>query len=142
VDDLIVSGDAKVLSSLKERLFERFKFGKWEEGEADYAGRHIQQKGTKIIVDQEKYVREQLTPIALDKHRRGETSSALTAAEISSYRTTVAQIQWLARESRPDVCGGASLLAAALPEPTVEDALMALSESAPFMAKSIPREAQ
>ncbi|CAK0908265.1 unnamed protein product [Prorocentrum cordatum] len=33
------------------------------------------------------------------------------------------KVQWLARESRPDVAGSASLLAAALPTPSVADAL-------------------
>eukprot|EP00959_Pyramimonas_sp_CCMP1952_P324714 6796874-Pyramimonas_sp.AAC.1 len=34
----------------------------------------------------------------------------------------IAQSQW--RETRPDVAGGASLQSAALPTPTVEDALL------------------
>eukprot|EP00959_Pyramimonas_sp_CCMP1952_P243756 5095378-Pyramimonas_sp.AAC.1 len=70
-----------------------------------------------MIVDQEKYAREQLTPIVISKERKSDPSAPLTSSEISSYRTTVAQIQWLGREPRPDAAGSASLLAAALPEP-------------------------
>ncbi|CAK0837510.1 unnamed protein product, partial [Prorocentrum cordatum] len=125
VDDLIVSGDKVVLAALKESLFARFKFGKWEVGEADYAGRHVKQVGSKITVDQEKYIREQLSSIVIPKDRRSKPEELLTSSEIASYRATVAQIQWLARESRPDLAGSASLLAAALPSPSIEEALMA-----------------
>ncbi|CAK0908679.1 unnamed protein product, partial [Prorocentrum cordatum] len=44
-------------------------------------------------------------------------------------------VQWLARESRPDVAGSASLLAAALPPPTVADAL-ALIKTCKFLKAS------
>ncbi|CAK0801438.1 unnamed protein product [Prorocentrum cordatum] len=62
----------------------RLQFGKWKEGDSEFAGR----------------------------------------AKIASFRASVAQVQWLARESRPDVAGPASLLAAALREPTVADAMV------------------
>eukprot|EP00959_Pyramimonas_sp_CCMP1952_P283834 5933082-Pyramimonas_sp.AAC.1 len=62
----------------------------------------------------------------LDKSRKAEPASPLRADEIKSYRSMVAQIQWVARESRPDVAGGASLQAAALPSPSVEDALLCI----------------
>eukprot|EP00959_Pyramimonas_sp_CCMP1952_P411648 8626500-Pyramimonas_sp.AAC.1 len=59
----------------------------------------------------------------LGKDRRSQVESPLTREEIRSYRAVAAQVQWLARESRPDVAGSASLLAAALPAPSVADAL-------------------
>eukprot|EP00959_Pyramimonas_sp_CCMP1952_P067284 1404356-Pyramimonas_sp.AAC.1 len=62
----------------------------------------------------------------LAKERRAVPDDLLTAEEIRHYRTMVAQIQWLGRESRPDVAAGASLQSAALPSPTVADAIMCL----------------
>eukprot|EP00959_Pyramimonas_sp_CCMP1952_P314478 6583165-Pyramimonas_sp.AAC.1 len=38
----------------------------------------------------------------------------------------IAQVQWVARESRPDVSGCASLQSAALPSPTVADAQLVI----------------
>eukprot|EP00959_Pyramimonas_sp_CCMP1952_P091604 1917352-Pyramimonas_sp.AAC.1 len=58
-----------------------------------------------------------------EKRRRGGPPSSPTSPEeVRGYRTMVAQIQWLARETRPDVAGGASLHSAALPTATLEDA--------------------
>eukprot|EP00959_Pyramimonas_sp_CCMP1952_P320432 6705720-Pyramimonas_sp.AAC.1 len=54
VDDFAVASDPKALPDLKRRLTERLKFGKWEEGKADYAGRQVRQvAGGKILVEQE-----------------------------------------------------------------------------------------
>ncbi|CAK0800566.1 unnamed protein product, partial [Prorocentrum cordatum] len=101
----------------------RFHFGKWKTEEADFAGRHLLQTPDGIAVDQEKYIREQLSTMYLTKDRRSQPESPLSRDEISSHRTVAVQVQWLARESRPDVAGSASLLAAALPAPSVADAL-------------------
>ncbi|CAK0848557.1 unnamed protein product, partial [Prorocentrum cordatum] len=101
----------------------RFHFGKWETVEADYAGRHLLQTSNGIVVDQEKYIREQLSTMYLTKDRRSQPEPPLSRDEISSYRDVAAQVQWLARESRLGVAGSASLLAAALPTPSVADAL-------------------
>ncbi|CAK0903387.1 unnamed protein product, partial [Prorocentrum cordatum] len=44
--------------------------------------------------------------------------------QVKSYRAVVAQVQWVARESRPDVAGAASILAGAMPTPLVSHALL------------------
>ncbi|CAK0846571.1 unnamed protein product, partial [Prorocentrum cordatum] len=48
----------------------------------------------------EKYVREQLSTVHLDKERRSTPDFLLTRAGVASHRAAVAQVQWLARESR------------------------------------------
>ncbi|CAK0824464.1 unnamed protein product, partial [Prorocentrum cordatum] len=45
---------------------------------------------------------------------------------VKLYRTMVAQIQWLGRESRPDVSARASIQSAAFPSPTVSDAMLCI----------------
>ncbi|CAK0845103.1 unnamed protein product [Prorocentrum cordatum] len=60
----------------------------------------------------------------LNRSRKADPTSTLSSAEIKAYRTAIAQIQCLARESRPDVAGGASLQSAALPHPLVSDATL------------------
>eukprot|EP00959_Pyramimonas_sp_CCMP1952_P355542 7446674-Pyramimonas_sp.AAC.1 len=58
----------------------------------------------------------------LERSRRADLDSPLSPAEIRSCRAAIAQVQWVARESRPDVAGGASILAGAMPNPTVSHA--------------------
>ncbi|CAK0885219.1 unnamed protein product, partial [Prorocentrum cordatum] len=123
VDDLAVSGRLAFQDTFKKRATARFKFGKWQSGEADYAGRHLRQSKDRIFVDQEKYIREQLTVMPHERVRRASPDSLLTQSEIASYRAVIAQVRWVARESRPDVAGGASILAGAMPSPTVRDAM-------------------
>jgi len=126
VDDLIVAEDPKYRDSFVERSTSRLKFGKWKVGESEYAGRRLrQQPDGRILVDQEKYILEQVRPMRLERERKREPTSLLTEVEIRTFRGIAAQIQWVARESRPDVAGSASLLNGCLPEPKVSDALMA-----------------
>ncbi len=127
VDDLIIASRESSREEFKSAITKRFRFGKWEEGHAEFAGPQIRQMPDgRIIVDQEKYVREKLSPMFMERARRSNLESPLTLSEIKSYRSMVAQIQWLGRESRPDVAGSASLLSAALPQPLVSDAVMGL----------------
>ncbi|CAK0863956.1 unnamed protein product, partial [Prorocentrum cordatum] len=124
VDGLIAAGRKSSIPNFRERLMSRFHFGKWKETGADYGGRHFRQHADRISVDQEKYIREQLSCLHLDKSRRESPEEPLSPSEVSSYRAATAQVQWVARESRPDVAGGASMLASAMPNPTVADGLM------------------
>eukprot|EP00959_Pyramimonas_sp_CCMP1952_P382431 8013529-Pyramimonas_sp.AAC.1 len=82
VDDLIVTGRSPFLEAFQKAATSRFKFGKWKERESDYSGRHIMQYPDRITVDQEKYIREQLTVLPIDKNRRSDPESPLTASEI------------------------------------------------------------
>ena len=67
VDDLNMAATPEYLPVLKKALTERFIFGKWEEDQADFAGRHIRVSENKVIMHQEKYILEKLHPIDLDK---------------------------------------------------------------------------
>ncbi|CAK0871511.1 unnamed protein product, partial [Prorocentrum cordatum] len=61
VDDLIVAGTKEIVPGLRKSLTSRFHFGKWQESEADYGGRHFKQYGDRMSIDPEKYIREQLS---------------------------------------------------------------------------------
>ncbi|CAK0893332.1 unnamed protein product, partial [Prorocentrum cordatum] len=111
---------------LKKLLTGRFRFGKWQVGEAEYAGRRIrQQSDGRILVDQEKYILEQVRPMRLDKERVKCPEELLDARELRDYRGLVAKILWAARQSRPDVSGSASMLSAECPQVKIASALMA-----------------
>ncbi|CAK0887597.1 unnamed protein product, partial [Prorocentrum cordatum] len=111
---------------LKKLLTSRFHFGKWQVGEAEYAGRRIrQQSDGRILVDQEKYILEQVRPMRLDQERVKCPEELLDAGELRDYRGLVAKILWAARQSRPDVSGSASMLSAECPQVKIASALMA-----------------
>ncbi|CAK0863095.1 unnamed protein product [Prorocentrum cordatum] len=126
VDDLIVSCEPSYESELKKLLTSRFHFGKLQVGEAEYAGRRIrQQPDGRILVDQEKYILEQVRPMRLDKERVKCPEELLDAGELRDYRGLVAKILWAARQSRPDVSGSASMLSAECPQVKIASAPMA-----------------
>ena len=54
----------------------RFKFGKWEVGEADFIGRHVKKEGREIRMDQEKYIVEKVEPVHLSKGKIQQGRSA------------------------------------------------------------------
>ncbi|CAE7762985.1 unnamed protein product [Symbiodinium sp. CCMP2592] len=101
---------------------EHFHFGKWDNDEAEYAGRMIRVKEDRILVDQEKYLREQLRPIALVKGKRADKDSPLTEEEFQAFCAAIYKINWVAKESRPEMSGLASIMASNLKQATVEDA--------------------
>eukprot|EP00439_Symbiodinium_sp_Y106_P067741 s4909_g11.t1 len=124
VDDFIVSAKPEVKQSIKEILHARFDFGKWEEATADYAGRKICCLDDRITVDQEKYIVEQVTPIPLAKHRKAQKDSKLTSEEFQAMRSAVYKINWVAKETRPEMSGLASIMASKLQTATIEDILI------------------
>ena len=123
VDDLIVSADEDVKASVKKQLCDRFVFGKWEEDAAEYAGRRIVSHGDHISVDQSKYILEQVHPVPLAKGRRKD-GRTLTDEEFSSLRSAIYEVNWVAKETRPELCGLASIMASRLPHATVSDVLV------------------
>ena len=125
VDDFIIAARSKDLNQLKTDLEKRFHFGKWEWDSAEYAGRNIKHCGDRIQIDQQKYIVENLHPIHLARGRRSEKQSSLSTAEFESLRSLVYKINWLARETRPEVSGTASILASRLPNATVNDIVIA-----------------
>ena len=110
VDDFIVSTNASVRDQIKA-FNKRFHFGKWVEGSAEYAGRRIDVMEDKIVVSQHKYIVEQILPVALAKGRRSEKHAALSDHEFEAFRSLVYKINWVAKETRPEVSGLASIMA-------------------------------
>ena len=127
VDDLILSFHPSERDWFVKEAQERFKFGKWKIRETEFAGRRVRQMSDgRILVDQEKYISENIAPMKLDSNNRSDKTRKLDKGEIHLYRSMCAQIQWVARESRPEVAGSASMLNSALPDPTVEHALVGI----------------
>lgn len=121
VDDFIVSSSPDFYPVLKDKLMSRFTFGKWEEDKAEYAGRFVDCKDDRILIDQAKYITEQIFPVNLAKSRRGQHDSELTKEEFESFRSLVYKLNWVGRETRPEVAGTASIMASRLPHALIRD---------------------
>ena len=121
VDDFIVSCSPEIRGKVKQDFQARFKFGKWEDDCAEYAGRMIRVLPDKILIDQKKYIEEQVHPVALNKSRRSEKNSPLSDEEFEAVRSAIYKVNWVAKESRPEVSGMASIMASKLKTATVDD---------------------
>ncbi|CAE7233206.1 unnamed protein product [Symbiodinium natans] len=123
VDDFIVTALPSHEAEVERRLRERFHFGKWERNEAEYAGRRVRVLHDRILVDQGKYIREQVRPVPLEKTRKQDKKSPLLKEEFEMLRSCIYKIPWLAKESRPEMAGLASIMASRLTVATIEDVM-------------------
>ncbi|OLQ04125.1 hypothetical protein AK812_SmicGene12846 [Symbiodinium microadriaticum] len=124
VDDFIVSASSSEMPNLRGNLQSRFRFGKWEEGNAEYAGRYIEDNGDHLAVSQEKYIIEQVSAVPLVKERKRQQSERLTPSEFEAFRSLVYKLNWLGRETRPEAAGVASIMASRLQVATVKDIMV------------------
>ena len=76
-----------------------------------------------VLVDQEKYILEKLHPVLLQEKQQKDRRLSLD--EFNQLRSLVYKISWVAKESRPEASGSASILAQHLKAPTVSDVLIA-----------------
>ena len=96
VDDFIVAAVPSFYQELKQAMQKRFSFGKWQEDEAEYAGRRVRCNTDEILVDQYKYIQEQIHPISLAKGRRQAMNQSLTTEEFNALRSLIYKINWVA----------------------------------------------
>ena len=101
------------------------KFGKWKsiyDSEGDYAGRTvIQDKSHGFHILQAKFVRERLSPIVIPKGRRSDKKSETNDGEKRQLRAVWVSVNWVQRETRPDVSALASLGMGSISRSTVQE---------------------
>ena len=124
VDDFIVAATPEFYPTLRQKMEKRFHFGKWDENSAEYAGRRIQCSTDQITVDQYKYIHEQIHPIVLAKGRRSQSQDSLTSEEFNALRSLIYKVNWVARETRPEAAGLASITASKLKDAKIADVLI------------------
>ena len=124
VDDLAIGTKRMQEARFQQRFQAAFRFGKWEKREASYAGRRIRLRDQYVLVDQEKYILKKLHPVLLQEKQQ-QKYRRLSVDEFNQLRSLVYKISWVAKESRPEASGSASILAQHLKAPTVSDVLIA-----------------
>ncbi|CAE7211849.1 unnamed protein product, partial [Symbiodinium sp. KB8] len=123
VDDFIVTALPSHEKQVEEELRRRFTFGKWEKGAAEYGGRRVRTFHDKVLIDQGKYIREQVRPVPLEKNRKQDRNALLNETEFQLLRSAIYKVNWLAKESRPEMAGLASIMASRLSAATIDDVL-------------------
>lgn len=115
VDDLLVATDGTPeAESTVKLLYDRFPFGEWgfvHEGSGiSYCGKEVvvgDENGEKVIfMPQKGFVEGRLETISLSSDRKKQLDEKVTPEEQSDFRSVVGSLQWLATQSRPDVCFG------------------------------------
>ena len=132
VDDVLEAGDEEHRRRMKV-LEEKLRFGKAVELQSEdfgtgYAGRRIrQEQDCSFTHSMQDYVQNRLKQVILENKtlKKNASEVPLTANEETQLRGTIASINWIAREGRPDASAAASILAGCFPNPTAENALEA-----------------
>ena len=145
-DDLATHGNAVHVENMAT-LQKTFKFGKWKSiynSEGDYAGRTaIPDQSYGFHVHQAKFVQERLSHFVITRGCRSDKKSETTEGEKRQSRAVWSSVDWVQRESRPDVSALASLGMGSLNHSTVQDlcdANMAVErlKAEPFLGIKLP----
>ena len=121
VDDLNIASTKELLPELREALEARFTFGKWEQDEADFAGRHVRITDDKVLLNQEKYILEKLQILKLGRGKLSDKQAPLAGDDFEAYRSLLYKVNWLGHQTRPEVAGVVSLLSSRLQKASVYD---------------------
>lgn len=119
VDDFLFGAAPSELSRLKATFMNKYEFGKWEPLEGEFLGRRILQLDDRVLADQEKNILESVKRVFLERGRRADHGSPASEVERRSFTSLVYQLNRVGKETRPEVVGTASLLAARVKAPTV-----------------------
>ena len=118
VDDLLLGGCGTAYRQTVNALRSRFPFRKWKRNQGEFYGSHISQDvlTKEIIVSQSTYA---LKINKVTVRVRAQPEDKATSAEVRSLRECNGAVQWLAKESRPDLAVQVSLSQQALSDPRV-----------------------
>ena len=121
VDDFNIAATPDYQAELHKLLNDRFVFGKWEYGSADFAGRTVTFTEDKVIMTQEKYIVEKLHQIKVGRGQLGSKEAPLSADQFEEYRSMLYRVSWLSHQTRPEAAGIVSLLSSRLNKATIHD---------------------
>ena len=108
VDDFIVTALPSHEKQVEEELRRRFTFGKWEKGAAEYGGRRVRTFHDKVLIDQGKYIREQVRPVPLEKNRKQDRNRPPERDRVPAPQVSHLQGE-LAGEGKPTRNGRAGI---------------------------------
>lgn len=118
VDDMLLCGDESrpKFQQAEKELNEAYRWGKWQQGEIEFAGcRIVQNADGSLRIDQQSYVQKWLEEIQLPKDRMKQLKSPLTPREISMLRGAIGSIAWKSAQTGPHYQADAGMLLSEIP---------------------------
>ena len=120
VDDLLYGGSNLFHKKVIDRFMEMFTVGSKDDTDFVYVGWHMKQSKHSITVSQDNYIKKVENPdMAAYNKRNGEET--LKDDEQSHFRKLVGNINWLAMNTRPDLCFDAMEMACNFGKARVKD---------------------
>ena len=116
VDDLLLGGCGTAYRQTINALRSRFPFRKWKRNQGEFCGSRISQD----VLTKEITVSQSTYALKINKvtvRARAQPEDKATPAEIRSLRECNGAVQWLAKESRPDLAVQVSLSQQTLSDP-------------------------
>ncbi|CAE7945116.1 RE1 [Symbiodinium sp. KB8] len=124
-DDMLHGGGAEHQAKM-EYLNKTYKLGKFQYGEGRFTGKNFKPLPCGgVLIEQDHYVKEKIETISITRVRKSQRYSMCNEKEIGELRSLVGGLAWLAKETRPDLCGRVCLLQQAFPRPRVRDLIQA-----------------
>ncbi len=124
VDDFIWSGTPEFERNVIDNIRSAFKTGKQAQGVFKYIGLKVTHDDESIKMDQHSYI-ETMQDIPLTCSRSSQKLEPLNKEEASQLRSAVGQLNWVANQTRPDICYDTLELSMSLKNPEVDDLLKA-----------------
>ena len=125
VDDFLHIGNAVFYTNVIYKLRSFFKISKTSKYVMSYIGLEIAKEHNHIVLTQKKYM-DRISACTMSIDRRLLKESALEPLEHEQFRRMVGQLNWAARQTRPDLMFEVLELSIKLTKPCVQDYLRAV----------------
>ncbi len=122
VDDFMICGNRKFNEDICKKIMQKYDISKHLKGTFKYIGITISQDEEFITMDQFEYAKC-VKIVDLDKGRRMQKDSLLSANEKTYYLSLLGKLSWLSYITRPDLKWDVYNLARCNKNPTVKDLL-------------------
>ena len=120
VDDLIYAGTTRFQRKVIGEFTNMFTAGSQDHTDFVYVGWHLRQSTEGITLSQDNYV-EKVSKPDMDKLKDRDGEEVLNEEEQTNFRRMVGSINWLAMNTRPDICFDAMELACNFGKARVKD---------------------
>ena len=121
VDDFLIAGseNSKTYKESEDALLKKFRWGKWETTDFEFAGCTVKQMpNNDIYLHQESYTMKWVEEMEIDPTR--PRKALLTPSEITMLRGSLGTISWKATQTGPQYLAEVSLLLSEISKGTVE----------------------
>ena len=110
VDDTIIGGSGPAYEKAVKQLRASFPYRKWGVGSGEFCGVHYAQnpQSFEITYQQSEYARH-LRPINMSRERARHKEAFASEKEVAASRAINGAANWLAGQTRPDLCVQTSL---------------------------------